>query len=86
TEDIKHSSQIFSEYLGKCCSFMRGIDMLQALEKKNTTSTEGIVTMTRHINQLSSRISLIEDWMKDFELKPMPEDGSFRRIVFDYEI
>jgi hypothetical protein len=24
--------------------------------------------------------------MKDFELKPMPEDGSFRRIVFDYEI
>jgi hypothetical protein len=84
--DIRKSANIFSDYLSKCCSYMRGMDMLQALKRRTMISAEGIITMTRHINQLTARINLIEDWMKDFELTPLPDDGTFSRIVFDYEI
>ena len=84
--DIRKSANIFSDYLSKCCSYMRGMDMLQALKRRTMISAEGIITMTRHINQLTARINLIEDWMTDFELTPLPDDGTFSRIVFDYEI
>lgn len=84
--DVRKSSGIFSDYLGKCCSYMRGRDMLQALKRRTMISAEGIFTMKKHISQLSSRMSLIEDWMMDFELTPLPDDGTFSRVVFDYEI
>ena len=60
--------------------------MLQALKRRTMISAEGIFTMKKHISQLSSRMSLIEDWMMDFELTPLPDDGTFSRVVFDYEI
>lgn len=85
-DDIKGASGTFSEYLGKCCTYMRGMNMLQVLNQKTVKSTEGIITMTRHINHLSAKISMIEDWLKDFEMTPKPDDGSFFRVVFDYEI
>ena len=35
---------------------------------------------------MSANINMIEDWLKDFEMTPKPDDGSFFRVIFDYEI
>jgi succinate dehydrogenase hydrophobic anchor subunit len=83
---IQNSADHFSEYLSKCCAYMRGRSILQALEKKTVVALTGIRQMTDHIEQLNAYMDMIKSWLNDFELSPLNGDGYAKNISFDFDI
>jgi hypothetical protein len=83
---IQNSAEHFSQYLSKCCAYMRGRSILQALEKKTVVALTGIRQMTDHIEQLNVYMNTIKSWLDDFELTPLSGDGYAKNISFDFDI
>jgi hypothetical protein len=85
-ETIHGSAGQFSQYLSKCCAYMRGRSMLQALEQKTAVALTGIRQMNDHMEQLGAYMRAVKSWLSDFDLSPTPSDGCAKHIAFDFDI
>ena len=85
-DDIRNAGDRFSEYLSKCCAYMRGRDMLQALKERTMISTEGIIMLSKHVERLGIQMDIINNWLMDFDLMALPDNGSFARVDFNFDI
>lgn len=84
--NFQQAGSTFSDYLTNCCSLMRGRFMLQALTRRTLISTQEIVKIGRHIEFLSVQMGIINNWLSDFDLKPLPDKGNHSREYFDFDI
>lgn len=80
------SASHFSQYLSKCCAYMRGKSILYSLEKKTMVAIKGISQMSNHIDHLKVYIGIVESWLNDFDLIPLKRDGYANSIAFDFDI
>lgn len=76
----------FSRYLSKCSSLMRGRFILQALKRRTLISSEEIVQIGHHVEQLGVQLGIIAGWLNDFDLKALPDKGSHNKEYFDFDI
>lgn len=84
--NIRHAGDVFSNYLSKCCSYMRGKRMLQALADRSMVSSLSIKLLSLHKEKLDEQMKVIKDWLSDFGMQPLPDKGEFGRIDFDFDI
>jgi len=84
--NFRRAGEKFSEYLSGCCSLMRGRYILQALRRKTLVSSEEIVQIGRHVEQLEMQMGVVVNWLSDFDLKPLPDNGSHSHEYFDFDI
>ena len=86
-ERIESSGERFSSYLSDCSTYMRGRGLLQKLDEQEQIVKDGLLMLTDHVNQLEVQMKNIENWLLDFSLTPLEDNGEFAgKIDFDFEI
>ena len=83
---IRQAGRVFSDYLSKCCSYMRGQGMLQALLARTMVSAMSIKMLSLHKEKLGEQMRVIEDWLGDADLRVLPDRGDTGYADFDFEI
>ncbi|MBQ6470129.1 MAG: hypothetical protein IJJ50_08790 [Lachnospiraceae bacterium] len=83
---IRQAGKVFSDYLSKCCSYMRGQGMLQALLERTMVSTMSIKMLSLHKEKLGDQMRVIEDWLGDADLHVLPDRGEAGYADFNFEI
>lgn len=83
---IVDSAEHFSQYLSKCCSYMRGRSILQFLERRTKVALSGIRQLIEHTDHLKKYMNLIESWLKDYDLTIQKSEGYAQNIYFDFDI
>lgn len=83
---ISDSAEHFSEYLSKCCSYMRGRSILQFQEQKARNALFGIRQMIEHTTHLKTYMELVECWLQDFNLALIKSEGYAHNVYFDFDI
>jgi len=83
---IRQAGRVFSDYLSRCCSYMRGQGMLQALLARTMVSAMSIKMLSLHKEKLGEQMRVIEDWLGDVDLRVLPDRGDAGYADFDFEI
>lgn len=85
--DLNNAGKAFSGYLTKCCSYMRGIKILQVLNHRSIASTDIMLQLSNHVDRLQDQLEIIKNWLLDFDLKVLPDKkGKYGVIDFDFDI
>lgn len=83
---LMETKKNFSNYLSGMSSYMRGRYILQKLERKTMSSNQEITRLSEHIDHLDVQMTVISNWLKGFERKPLLDMGEGEQVYFDFEI